>query len=447
MASRPGSSRRDFLKLVGGSLGGLVLSSCGGGGEVSPSGGGGLVGTPLPNAYKFFRVYTPGAPILPDVSVLTPQVFMDDAGHVFFYGRNARGQYALHALTVDYSQNRAVEARTIAAAGQAMPDGRIVSTLGAVDVNSEGQVALVLNFDTTQGTPGQGPTCVVMDRGRGQGLEPIIEYGDEVAGNHGEYGGDFGDLDLHGDDLMLVSRYSGDGHCSQGLFYLPSARPSEAKIVLSTDSSLPYADAAVNGIGLIDLGDGGEFLAQGYGTPSTAVEASPDTFILQGNVNQSLSEARLLAAGATLPLTRAATDASLATGTSLHGPRLLNSRLTSTITENASQVLTLYRNGVAIAQSGRLSPGGSPMMGLMPAVLHSSGLAYYQVITDDGIELCVHNGLSAAVLFRRGAIIDGAVVDTIAFGCHTSQADSTGRIVTYVQMADGQESILVGIPV
>jgi hypothetical protein len=457
MPDRIGPSRRDFLKLVGASLGGVMLTSCAGGGGGTVSGGGGsgnsatAAPTPLPNGYQFYRLFTVGDRALPDVATVAPLVMMDGAGHVLFYSQDARGATSLKSLSVDYGGGRpsVIGARTLATVGQKIGDGRVISSLGSVDVDAQGRVALVLNFDTTVGPPGQGPCAVAMERG--EGLETFLDYGDEVGGNNGLFGGDFGDLDIHDGSLLLVARYGGGGETAQGVVYVPASTLSGSQVVLSSSDQMPNADGAINGLGLIDLDDDGEFVAQAFGTtpfPLKAQEEAPpfETAVIRGNVSHP-TEARLLAASKGLKTSRALAASPPPVGSSLYGPRIAANGITSNIIEDGSGVLTLYRNGEAIAATGQASPGGSFIRGLVPAVINPSGLTFYELATDAGLELCLHNGSRSALLLSRGAALDDQVVDTIMYGFHTAQADPAGRIVGYVQTANGQESVLLGIPV
>ncbi len=439
------TTRRDFLRMVGSSVGCMLLSSCGGSGN----GTSGLPPAPLPNGYVFTRIYSPGEAVLPDVAALTPQILMDEAGHVFFYAQDSQGRFGMYELTVDYdaARPRAAAARPLLATGQAMPDGRIVSTIGAVDVNRRGEAAMVLNFDAQLSPQGSGPTSIVLAHD-GQ-LDTVLDFGDEAPGSLGAFG-EFGDLDLHDDRLLFVSRYGGDGETNQGLVYATS-EGLDGLLVVSADDEIPGADGSINSLGLVDLDDGGNFVLQAFGADAMVLprgQSSPASFVLRSNVDRPLAQARLLTASPELVLSRSArTDNPPLLGTSLHGPRIGGQGITTAITEEGVGNLTLYRDDAIIAQTGQLSPGGSPIRIIVPAVVNASGLTFYEVATDQGIELCLHNGDSSVVLLSRGSLLDGLAVDTIAFGFHTTMVDAAGRLVSYVQMADGQESILLGIPV
>lgn len=447
-------SRRDFLKLTGTALGCALLGSaygCGddGGGSNPPRGG-----DPLPNGYVFYRIYSPGdLGMFPEVVGLSPQVLLDERGQVFFSGQTEAGDFGFYALALDLSGTpRIGQGRRILLEGTAGPDGRVIDTLTAVDVDDDGTVAGVLAFEMPENTD-QGPGAVVIDRGTGP--EILIDYSDDLPGNQGAYGGDFGDIDIEGGDVMVVARFGGDGLEAEGLFFLPGGEAPQARILLKTGEEIPEANGTLDGLGLVDLDDDGAFVMQAFGDdplrPRQARQSGggPTGGVLfQGNVYQPRGQNRLLCACPSLELSRSARarlNVPIA-GDSLYGPRIGGEEVTSYVAHLEDDI-KLYRNDSIIAQSGALSPGGAVIRTLIPGVVNGGGLTFYQLITDRGIELCAHDGTRAALLLQRGDLVDGRSLDTLALGFHTSQADNHGRFVCYGQFADGQEALLLGVPV
>lgn len=456
MKKRLQPSRRDFLKLTGSALGCALLGSAygcgggGGGGDGKPPTG----GVPLPNGYVFYRIYSPGdLGLFPEIAGLSPQVLLDERGQVFFSGQTEAGDFGFYALALDLSGTPTIgNGRRILLEGTAGPDGRIIDTLTAVDVDDDGTVAGVLAFDMPEQTD-QGPSAVVTDRGAG--LEILVDYNDDVPGNHGAYGGDFGDIDIEDGDVMVVARYGGDGRDAEGLFLLPDAEASRAKILLKTGEEIPEANGTLEGLGLVDLDEDGSFVAQAFGDdplrPRRAVQGSraPTGGVLfQGNVFKPREENRLLCACPSLELSRSALARAVVPtmGDSLYGPRIGGDEVTSYVAQLEDD-FKLYRNDAIIAQSGDLSPGGAVIRTLIPGVVNGGGLTFFQLITEQGIELCANDGTRSALLLQRGDLVDGRALDTLALGFHTSQADTLGRFVCYAQFADGQEALLLGIPV
>ena len=439
-------SRRDFLKLSGAALGCALLGSAYGcGGDGGDNGG----SDPLPNGYLFYRIYSPGdLGLFPEVAGLSPQVLLDERGHVFFSGQTAAGDFGFYALTLDLSGTPKIgDGRRILLEGTAGPDGRIIDTLTAVDVDEDGAVAGVLAFDMPENTD-QGPGAVVTDRGAG--LEILVNYNDDLPGNQGAYGGDFGDIDIEGGDVMVVARYGGDGLDAEGLFFLPGGETPLARILLSTGDEIPEANGTLEGLGLVDLDENGAYVMQAFGDDPLRPRQARQTggVLFQGNVNQPREQNRLLSACPSLELSRSARVRSTVpiVGDNLYGPRIGGADVTSYVTQLDDDI-KLYRNESIIAQSGALSPGGSVIRTLIPGVVNGGGLTFFQLITERGIELCAHDGIRSALLLQRGDLVEGRRLDTLALGFHTSQADDQGRIVCYCQFADGQEALLLGIPV
>lgn len=441
-------SRRDFLKLSGTALGCALLGSAYGCGD----GGGGGGSDPLPNGYRFYRIYSPGdLGLFPEVTGLSPQVLLNERGQVFFSGQTEAGDFGFYSLTLDLADTpRIGDARRILLEGTVGPDGRIIDTLTAVDVDDDGTVAGVLAFEM-QGNTDESPGAVVTDRGAG--LEVLVNYNDELPGNQGAYGGDFGDIDIEGGDLMVVARYGGDGLDAEGLFFLPGAAADQASIVLNTGDEIPEANGTIEGLGLVDLDDNGSYVVQAFGDdplrPPAARQARQSGGVLfQGNVNLPRQQNVLLSACPSLELSRSALARSAVpvVGDNLYGPRIGGAEVTSWVTQLEDD-LRLYRNDTVIAQSGALSPGGAVIRTLIPGVVNGGGLTFFQLITERGIELCANDGDRSALLLQRGDRVDGRRVDTLALGFHNNQADDLGRIVCYCQFANGQEALLLGVPV
>jgi len=447
-------SRRDFLKLSGAALGCALLGSaygCGDGGD--GEGGGGNGGSdPLPNGYLFYRIYSPGdLGLFPEVAGLSPQVLLNERGQVFFSGQTEAGDFGFYALTLDLSGTPKIgDARRILLEGTVGPDGRMIDTLTAVDVDDAGTVAGVLAFDVQENT-NDSPGAVVTDRGAG--LEILVDYNDDLPGNQGAYGGDFGDIDIEDGDVMVVARYGGDGFDAEGLFLIPDAEADRARVVVNTGDEIPEANGTLEGLGLVDLDENGSYVLQAFGDdplrpPALRQARQSGGVLIQGNVNQPRAQNRLLSACPSLELSRSALARSAVpiVGDNLYGPRIGGAEVTSYVTQ-VEDDLKLYRKDSIIAQSGALSPGGAMIRTLIPGVVNGGGITFFQLITERGIELCAHDGTRSALLLQRGDLVEGRRLDTLALGFHNNQADDQGRIVCYCQFADGQEAVLLGIPV
>lgn len=447
------SSRRDFLRLMGASVGCALLgttSGCGSSGSSNVISG--APAGPLPSGYVFHRLFTPGQGPFPDIVSLNQQILLDESGHVVFTAVHADDTTGLYYLTFVIDRHGRPEVshiRRLVREGDLL-DGRVIDHVVSLDINDAGQVALVLAFDVDPAQGAQGPQAVVMDRG--DGLEIVLDYNDPVPDHDGLYGGSFGDIDLEGDDILVVARFGSDGFCAQGIHYLPSALKSQAKVVLSSLEQIPEADGVIDGFGLIDLDADGNYVAQGYGEdPLSAASALPrqsgrtGTFSVKGNVSARASECRLLSACPSLVLSRSAAGR-FDGGDNIYGPRLSGLDETCLLTSSPSG-LVLFRNQQIVAQAGGPSPGGHTVRSILPGVFNGTGLLFYELITDAGLELCVQDGQTSALLLSRGDKLDGLGVDTLALGFHSSQADDQGKIVLYAQMDDQAETILLGLPV
>ena len=96
-------NRRDFLKLTGAAVGGIVMGSCGGNGGGAGGGAGG--DAPMPIGYRFFRIAGPGAP-LPDgtrVAKVGEGSMMNGRGDVIMFADNSAGRGGMYELAMDYS--------------------------------------------------------------------------------------------------------------------------------------------------------------------------------------------------------------------------------------------------------------------------------------------------------------------------------------------------------
>jgi hypothetical protein len=437
---------------MGASVGCALLgtsSGCGSSGGINVVSG--APAGPLPSGYVFHRIFTPGQGPFPEIVSLNQQVLLDETGHVVFTAVHADETMGLYYLTFEIDSSgrpQVSEIRRLVREGDIVA-GRVVDHVVSLDINDSGQVALVLAFDVDPAAP-QGPQAVVVDRGNG--LEIVLDYNDPVPGHDGLFGGSFGDIDMEGDDILVVARFGSDGICGQGIHYLPGGEKSRSEVVLSSFEQIPEADGVIDGFGLIDLDADGQYVAQGFGEdPLSQASVLPrqtgrtGTFSVKGNVRGRFSECRLLSACPSLVLSRSAMGR-FDGGDNIYGPRLSGRDETCLLTSTSSG-LVLFRDQQIVAQAGSPSPGGNIVRSILPGVFNGTGLLFYELITDVGLELCVQDGLNSALLLSRGDKLEGLGVDTLALGFHSSQADEAGKIVLYAQMDDQAETILLGLPV
>ena len=453
--------RREFLKLMGGAIGGAVLLPYG----CSDRGSGGN-DTPLPNGYRFYRIIGSDQTAFPDLLQITPGLMINDRNRILFYGQNrASDAYGLYEIQLDLAaaEPKAVGFRTLAATGGRLtPSGRQqVGRILRADTNAAGQTAILL--DTLADGPGAAKpdalASVYIDSGDGR-LERIVGFNDR-APDGGRYGGAFGDLSLHDNaDLLLVAQFSDQaGDNAQALFALPGAQPSRGQIQLRTGTALQgRASALVSSLGLVDLNDAGNYTIQtNVHTPQwrAGTGAAPEpaqAALLQGRVMQGLGAAPTNILSAPMP-TGLSSDIQ---GAVILGPRAGAEDAAAWVTHmpnpgpttaTEEQVL-YYKHGGRVREVARAG-GHSPIHALSAPVLSRSGLLFYlQVNTaaKPGLELKVLGDGEPQTILAQGDEVAGKTLSGIMYGFHAQQADIEGRIVVYAEFADGDTAILLGVP-
>ena len=226
--------RRQFLKLLGGALGGLTLASCDSGGNSNVSGGGGGIvstadpgATPIPNGYAFHRVFTLGSDQhgLDQVIELTPGLMINDNGEIVFYADNSSGGMGLYRLIMDFNVDppNVIAAEKIVETRDVLNDGRRVDAIGVSDTNAFGNVAVVIGTnapDITSATEANLPGIYLQTPG--SALNPLFSFRAALPGG-AQLGGAVGDLALNdNNDLLLVSHFTLDNadiQNEQGLFF------------------------------------------------------------------------------------------------------------------------------------------------------------------------------------------------------------------------------------
>lgn len=439
--------RRDFLKLLAGSAGGLMLSSCLGGGSDDTFSSDGF--QPDPNAFRFFSLFDSRG-VLPDGRVLDSlpgSVLLNGAGQVLFFGSTTSGM-GLYELVPDFEatlrEGRGVlrGSSKVLARGDVLPDGTVVQGLGGLASNARGSRALTVRND-------QQKRLLLFQPPAGD-LGIVATFRTRLPELGIRLGGTFGDLDLNDlDGLLFVDHYTQEGISSpnQGLFLLPEARVGAgARLVRTTLDTLPDADGTMAGIGLIDLNSKGSYVAQVLGPASlvTARGDLPPQGLMAGSVTDSL-DSRLLVAPASF---RTTMRGKLTPGSVVLGPRLADqSHTTAHVVHESRQDQVLYRDGHEIARVNQTSPGGDTIRGFSAPVLSPDGVLHGIVITEHGHELIRVTDNGSRVLLRRGDAIEGRVVNSIVFGMHSDQVDAAGRLVFVAEFMDGSSAVVLGIPV
>lgn len=452
-------SRRGFLRLLGASLGGTVLSSCGSSKHIlkgAGSGGAGPTtgpsGKQLPSGYSFapvFSTHAGGGGRGRQMNPLNLDYFVpgspciNDQGQIIFYGGGTDNQTGVHQLTLD-GRSRApqvVDARTIVKKGQ-MLNGVVVHNIMPGDTNSRGGFAVEIEGY-------QKPTRVYVRQGPDDALEPILDLLSQVGGV--SLGGSIGNVDLadNGDILMVGSYYRDDtAFSSQGVIHLPGGSLQNGTLVASTEDTPPQVDGQFDSFGLVEMNESGNYVYQatisrmigGRAVPHDPT--GPRGIAAFGSLGRSVSQSRLLAASANLGASRAEVG-----GDPFFAPRVApDGSVTKVVRLEGDHTLLYYRD-LLIAETGTLSPSGRKILGVFPGVVNAlAGLCYYQLSCEGGEELCVSNGTDHATLLSTGDMMEDKRVAGFLFGFHRECTDSQGRTVVQAWFTDGATAIVVGFP-
>jgi hypothetical protein len=448
------TTRRDFIKGLGGALGAVVLtSSCGSGGD----GGGKTISPPIPNGYRFYKVKSTGdsLPAGNKLAAMPGAVMVNNRDEIFFYGADETHANGFYELLIDYGGSRPVilQERKVVREGDVLKDSKKVSKISTADINDGGSFATVLHTDDKL-------SGVYLEREK-QGIEPVAKYLTKLPDADGRFGAVFGDLDLHDDDdLLMVAHYAPDDSVQgqQGLFYLPDGEVNKkGSLVVSTEDIVPDSGGFVTGLGLVDMNDDGNYVLQAYGiSPETVdkhkslkagemLNADVGSMLINGNVKNPFS--KVLKSASPLLQVRKGSTPEISSGEIKYGPRIGSDNNSAFIMHSQGVHLVLYYNGKQVISTGAITPQGSIVTGLSAPVVGSDGLLYYQVITDKGLELIIFNGTQSRTILSNNDNVDGSVLRSFFFGFMTEQVDDSGRIVLTGNFGDGSTSLIVGIPV
>lgn len=475
----PGASRRDFLKLSAGALGGAVLAGvgvgCGGSGGILPGagGGGGFVGgpakaPPLPGSFAFYAVYSPGDAVLPGIFGLAGGITNND-GSLLFNAREVSdtGPQGVYMLDIGYSGTNlpqvgsgAVLLRT----GQQGP-GFIVDKIWNSAMNNQGALSSDCHIVSQS-----GDLPIVLLNPQGTGIAPFVSYLTEGAEGV-KFGGHFTDIDINDNgDLLLTADYSthnvsvppnfnsfpvAQGTIAQGLFLFPGAAntvdPTQSTLLQTTGSNMPNTNTAISRFGIIGIDNNQNYVAQVFSNDQSSAAAGRgvptpmSASVIGGNARgRAFNLAASPATGG-----RSVTGT---TGDTYMGPRINNAVTLVCVNTSATATQLCYTaNGQTstLAQTGGTSPTGALINNCGNGAVDQNGLAYYILITPNGTELVVSNGVSSKTILKTGDSISnvtGKTVYTIVQGTTSTQTDSQGRFAFVVDFNDGSQSIIIGMP-
>lgn len=434
-------NRRDFLKLLALTSGGLIMGGCG-----SSSEPGGFFGL-APNGYRFFSIMDAGS-TLPDgrrLESLPGGVLVNDSGKVVFYGQTSEGM-GLYELEPDIdailsgSSRRLSGARKLLHQGDTIPNSSVAAGLGTIATNAGGNYALVVrNSEDTR-------TLLYLSE---DSVREVAGFRTQAAGIR--FGGIFGDVDLNDqNDILVVDHFTRPDLVSpqQGLFYIPGADLTRTGILHSTLDQLPEADGFLRGLGLVDLNSNGDYIAQVVGPALQNLQPLrlPSQGLLRGTIGDTFGH-RLLAGPESFGVSDRATDSDYTPGSVILGARLASQAdVVAHVVHKTEQEQAVFVNGVQLIEIGQPSPGGSLVRGFSAPVLSPGGSLYGLLITEDGQELVQVGSGGSQVLLTRGDPVEGRPLETIAFGLHSDQVDSSGRLVFIAEFTDESSAVVLGLP-
>lgn len=453
-----GTTRREFLKSMGGAaLGGIILSACGDSSKIASapelgSVGDGLAGgAALPNGYRFFKITPPKGAALGAIDSLTPGIMLNDRGEIVFYAQNKADGFGLYELTLDLGQSTpAIErSRVIISTGTVLGDGRRVDNIVRADINAQGSIATVFatEGDGTAATARQAISGVYLERGKEE-FSPVARFGQGIEGVDARFGGHFGDIALNDNDqLLMAAHYMGDQSPRPGLFHLGAK--NAFRLVVNAGAAVPTSQGVIQTFGLVDFNEDGGFVSQTFGDdPQRALRsleqgdtgATQESFAVVGNVN----------APQTFNLAAASTRLAAPvkkSGEVYMGPRVGPRGMTALVTHPSDDTAALWLGEQRVEATGQPSPGGAPVTSISAPVLGKDLLMYYLVSTDRALELCVSNGKERRTILSSGESIGNQRIANIVHGYHSRQVDKSGRIVFFAEFDNGEQAIVLGMPV
>lgn len=445
--------RRDFIKLMGGALGSVALTSCGHDrySDEPPI-------APIPNGYLFYRLISSGD-TLPGgntLGAIPGSVMINNAGEVYFYGMDQTETNGFYELLIDFNGSRPTveQMRKVVREGDVLNDSKVVSQINMADTNRHGSFAATVLTDDNL-------SSLYLEREK-RGLEPIAGFMTTLPGGGGKFGASFGDLDLHdNDDILIVSHFAPSdtiqGH--QGLFHLPGGEVNQqGRIVTSTRDQIPGTDAYLTGIGLVDLHDNGNYIMQSYGSntshllqsasmTSGSMDVIAPSLLMSGNVSEPFSNTLKSLSPALQIFRSSSVLTEVPDGEIKYGPRIGATNNPAAIINVTDNHQVLHYLGKRVLEVGALTPLGNVIVSFSAPVIGSDGLLYCEASTENGLELMVYNGPELRTILAIDDLVDDSVLKSFLHGFMPDQVDDYGRIVLTGDFEDGSTAIVIGIPI
>lgn len=379
---------------------------------------------------------------------------LTDSRHVYFHALDETQTRGIYRIDVDANGARS-EVKEVIREGGILPDGTVVKDFSDGDVNNGDDFVLAVENP-------EGIYSLQYASG-GAPFDPLARSGDTLG--NVKLAEDIDQYQAVADDgnVLFVAEFLDDaGDCQgEGLFVMPADRPGEAQRLLAKGDLLPGTSSVIETFGATEIISGGLYLAQGSARPVAGADPSgrPLTFLLRGVVGQTpqilaLDPAlgrlpnvhrqasflcpRLGPQGAAYVLQSEDLDRSVLWIT-FPGDRLTDRRFLRVANINGF---------VAGASQDTRSPRGASILSIMPPVIGPGRLLYFEVFTDQGMEIVLWDGVrNFQTLLARGDVVDGKRVETIMFGAVPDCVNANGDFVAIVEFDDGETDVYLGIPV
>ncbi len=443
--------RRQFLKVSGVALGGVILSGCGSG---SGGSGGGIT---TPNGYYFYRLKTAGENAGTGSRSLSLYEFggsahISSGGIITFDGFDMDGRQGMFQLDVDCTNQIPTIEQEHASllTGDILTDGREVKKFVAHDVNNDGNIAAVIKPAYNDNNTTHYGSGLYLNHSRG-GFERILVAGDKFHQNLYESTGIMGDVSLQGGNSLLVTTNHLTGTTPRfSLFHIPGAALSKSTKIMSTGDYVNGTDEYITGFGIVDHNADGIF----SGTISHALSGlvgaaqqngSENTVnsLLHGHLSNP-NDHLLLSAGPEI-------SASTHTAKVHYGPRVApDGTVYSKIADQHNE--SLIAGDEVIKTTDGLTSEGYKISSFTPGCMGADGIFYYTEYsdTDRGMHtaLFAYDGAEHKMILSRGNTLSdgGSPVRNILFSTTTNHVSDDGRIVLICEFDDKSTSVVIGIP-
>jgi hypothetical protein len=448
---------------------GASLSGCGGSSSDSV-----FVGSasPTPLAYRYIKLIKSGDP-LPGGARLalslastgdSPPPFMGavmltDSRHVYFHAIDETQTRGFYRIDVDDSGARSA-AKQVIREGDVLPDGTVVRDFSDGDVNNNDEfVVAIENPEGTYSLQRAGDSTAFSVLATSGGTLGNVKLAEDIDQNQ--------TVADDGSILFVAEFLDDEGDCQgEGLFYTPQGQPDLTTRLLAKGDLLPGTSSVIESFGATEIVSGGVYLAQGSARPTAGSDSSgrPLTFLLRGTVGQTPQPLVLDPALGTIDPSNP--NFGVLAGGVIMCPRLSSDGSAGYVLQTANEDRTslwinqpgAVRNRRELspasisgwpAGSGRAtrSPRGGAILSLLPPVFGPRGLVYFEMFTDQGMEIVLWDGTRLQTLLARGDVVDGKRVETIVFGALPDCVNSNGEFAAIVEFDDGETDVYLGIPI